>query len=268
VSLGIILIGACGRMGKEIANLVFADDQLSLIAAVEHASHPDLGKDYGLVFGKSTPGITLTSSFDKIAAANHVGIDFSSPQSLQQYLPKAAAAGLPMVIGTTGLTQKDNEYIKSFATEIPLLVSPNMSLGVNILFLITEMISNRLKDDYDIEIIEAHHRFKKDAPSGTAKRLGEIVAESIGEPYDLCVKDGRRGISTSDRPHKEIGMHAVRGGDIVGDHTVLFAGIGERIELRHMAHSRSTFARGALIAAKWLSKKKPGLYTMRNMLEL
>jgi 4-hydroxy-tetrahydrodipicolinate reductase len=151
---------------------------------------------------------------------------------------------------------------------MPVLVSPNMSLGVNLLFSLTELVANRLKNDFDIEIIEAHHRFKKDAPSGTAKRLGEIVAQAYNLPYEKAVRDGRSGISSEDRKKNEVGMHAVRGGDIVGDHTVLFAGMGERIELRHMAHSRSTFARGAVAAAKWLSTRKAGYYSMKDVLGL
>ena len=140
-----------------------------------------------------------------------------------------------------------------------------MSLGVNLLFHLTGIVASRLKDDFDIEIIEAHHRFKKDAPSGTAKKLGEIAASAIGLSYKDAIVDGRTGM-TGERKKKEIGMHAVRGGDIVGDHTVLFAGLGERLELRHMMHSRSTLARGALVAAKWLSSMKPGFYTMREVL--
>jgi 4-hydroxy-tetrahydrodipicolinate reductase len=255
-------------LGKEIAEHILSDNNFSLAAAIEHSSHADLGKDYGIGCGRGALNLTLASSFETIPATNTVGIDFSSPQSLRQYLPVAAHIGLPMVIGTTGLTREDNEYARSFASDIPLLVSPNMSLGVNLLFLLTEIVSKKLKDDYDIEIIEAHHRFKKDSPSGTAKRLGEIVADALGETYESCVKDGRKGIAASDRPRKEVGMHAVRGGDIAGDHTVLFAGIGERIELRHMAHSRTTFARGSLLAARWLSGKKPGYYSMRDMLGL
>jgi 4-hydroxy-tetrahydrodipicolinate reductase len=172
-----------------------------------------------------------------------------------------------LVIGTTGLTDADILKIHAFSQNHAVVFSPNMSLGINLLFYITELVASKLKNDFDIEIIEAHHRFKKDAPSGTAKKLGEIVADVIGKSYDDAVVNGRAGI-TGARTSTEIGMHAVRGGDIVGDHTVLFAGIGERIELRHMAHSRSTLARGAVTAAKWLSSQKPGLYSMKEVLGL
>lgn len=269
MSLGIIIVGALGRMGREIAALTVADEQLSLAGALEYKGHPDTGKDYGLLLGKGSLQVNVVTSLDEVAIGGaSVIIDFSSPKSLPVILPAAAEKRIPVVVGTTGLTQEDKKFAESFSSKIPLIVSPNMSLGVNLLFLLTKMVSERLKDDYDIEIIEAHHRFKKDSPSGTAKRLGEIVAESIGLPYEECVKDGREGICSTDRSRTEVGMHAVRGGDIVGDHTVLFAGIGERIELRHMAHSRTTFARGSLHAAKWLADKKPGYYSMRDMLGL
>lgn len=266
MALGIIIIGALGRMGKEIAEIVLSDKNCSLRGALEYPEHPNSGEDYGTCIGKGTLGIPVAKSLSDIDCSNAISIDFSSPKSTTSLIPLAASLHLPTVIGTTGITATDLQLINSFADRIPLLFSPNMSLGVNLLFLITGLVADRLKDDYDIEIIEAHHRFKKDAPSGTAKRLGEIVADSLDVSYDDCVKNGRSGISTSDRSRREIGMHAVRAGDIVGDHTVLFSGIGERIELRHMAHSRSTFAQGSVSAAKWLSKQQPGSYSMRDML--
>lgn len=266
MSLGITIVGALGRMGREIAEVILADSSCSLRGALEDPRHPMQGNDYGTCIGKGSFNIAVSGGFGSIDCRGSAVIDFSSPKSLKSLLPAAVEKKLPVVIGTTGLSPEDMDYIRTFSTAIPLLVSPNMSLGVNLLFCITEMVAARLKDDYDIEIIEAHHRFKKDAPSGTAKRLGEIVAGALGMSYDECIKDGRTGISTTDRSRKEIGMHAVRGGDIVGDHTVLFAGIGDRIELRHMMHSRSTLARGAVVAAKWLFGKTPGLYSMRDML--
>lgn len=266
MSLGIIIVGALGRMGKEIAKITLSDPQFELRGVIEVPSHACIGKDYGNCIGMENTSINICSSLEDVTTENVVCIDFSSPASLSRLLPAASKMKVPLVIGTTGLTDMDTSLIASFSGEIPILVSPNMSLGVNLLFLLTEMVASRLKNSYDIEIIEAHHRFKKDAPSGTARRLGEIVAGIFSKTYDTCVKDGRAGISSEDRPHKEIGMHSVRGGDIVGDHTVLFAGIGERIELRHQAHNRSTFARGALLASAWLSDKKSGLYSMRDML--
>ncbi|MBN1307648.1 MAG: 4-hydroxy-tetrahydrodipicolinate reductase [Chitinispirillaceae bacterium] len=264
--LGIIIIGALGRMGKEIAEIVLTDSDFSMRGAVEYERHPLMGKDYGSCIGKDAANIPVTGSIAGIECAGCVCIDFSSPASLLRILPAAAEKKVPVVVGTTGLSKDDIASAHSFSSRIPILISPNMSLGVNILFLLTEMAASRLNKNYDIEIIEAHHRYKKDAPSGTAKRLGEIAAASIGLDYETCVKNGRKGVASSDRSRKEVGMHAVRGGDIVGDHTVLFAGIGERVELRHFAHSRSIFARGSLAAARWLIGQPPGLYAMRDML--
>jgi 4-hydroxy-tetrahydrodipicolinate reductase len=263
---GIIIIGALGRMGREIAEIVLNDETLHLQGAIEPSGHPQSGKDYMSCLGKGTGNITVSSSIDECITENAVCIDFSSPHSVSVHLPVAVQNKVPVVIGTTGITDKEIEIIKSFSSEIPVLFSPNMSLGVNLLFSLTEIVAKRLKNDYDIEIIEAHHRFKKDAPSGTAKRLGEIAADAIGLPYDSCVVDGRKGITQNDRSRKEIGMHAIRGGDIVGEHTVLFAGIGEQLSLRHQAHNRSTFAGGAVVASKWIAQHPPGFYSMRDLL--
>jgi 4-hydroxy-tetrahydrodipicolinate reductase len=263
--LPIIINGALGKMGIEIAAIVLGDASLRLCGVVERADHPRSGEDYGICVGKGALGIKVSASIERIVA-NGVVIDFSSPQSTRTLVQSAAAADLRMVIGTTGLTDAENALIQKASERIAILASPNMSLGVNLLFSLTEMVSSRLKDEFDIEIIEAHHRFKKDAPSGTARRLGEIVAQAYALPYEQVVRNGRSGMATTDRARNEVGMHAVRGGDIVGDHTVLFAGIGERIELRHMMHSRSTLARGAVAAAKWLAVQKPGRYSMRDVL--
>lgn len=266
MSLGIIIIGALGKMGREIAEMLSTDSDCSLRGTIERENHPFINKDYGICFRNVQNNIPLSDSITHIDSSGSVCIDFSSPNGLHHNLPSIAEKKIPYILGTTGLSPEDISFTRPYASHIPILISPNMSIGINILFLLTEIVASQLKNGYDVEIIEAHHRFKKDAPSGTAKRLAEIVADSYGIPYESCVKDGREGISTSDRPHREIGMHAIRGGDIVGDHTVLFAGIGERIELRHQAHNRSTLARGAVAAAKWLFNKPPGLYTMRDML--
>jgi len=266
VSLDIIIVGALGRMGIEIANVVLSDETVKLKACVEYPGHPRIGIDYGLSTGKGTMGVPVVDSIDSLDFTNTVLIDFSSPQSTRSLLEKAPQKKIPMVIGTTGLSEADIESAKETAKEVPIIISPNMSLGVNLLFSLTRLVASRLKNEFDIEIIEAHHRFKKDAPSGTARKIGEIVAEAMGRSYDEAVVNGRSGITDKTRSSDEIGMHAVRGGDIVGDHTVLFAGIGERIELRHIAHSRSTFAKGAVAVAKWLSGQNAGFYTMNDVL--
>ncbi|NLD99370.1 MAG: 4-hydroxy-tetrahydrodipicolinate reductase [Fibrobacter sp.] len=268
MALKIVLAGALGRMGLEIANVIFSDDAVKLHAALEYPGHPDIGKDYGACAGKGNIGIPVLSSIDSVDLQDSVIIDFTTPKASRALLEKIADKNGKIVIGTTGMGKDELDFAGIVAKKIPVMISPNMSLGVNLLFVLTQMVTKSLKDQFDIEIIEAHHRFKKDSPSGTAKKLGEIIAQEIGLSYDEAVQNGREGISDSNRPKKEIGMHAVRGGDIVGDHTVLFAGMGERIELKHMAHSRSTFAHGAVTAAKWLALQGAGLYSMRDVLGL
>jgi 4-hydroxy-tetrahydrodipicolinate reductase len=268
MSQDIIIIGALGRMGVEIASIVLSDDALKLRACVEYKGHPQTGNDYGVCIGKGPIGINVSDSIEAIDVTGAVIIDFSSLQSTIPTLKSLEGKKCGIVVGTTGLGDPHWDVIRNVAQSNPVIASPNMSLGVNLLFSLTRLVSQRLKETFDIEIIEAHHRFKKDAPSGTAKKLGEIVAETLGQSYEETIKDGRVGISETIRSQKEVGMHAVRGGDIVGDHTVLFAGIGERVELRHMAHSRSTFARGAVATAKWLADKGPGLYSMNDVLGL
>ncbi len=265
--LGIIINGALGRMGKEVAGVVLKDNNCSLRGAIEYREHPLMGKDYGECVGRGTIGIKVCSSIEETDCSNSVCIDFSTAGAVCNLISKAAEKKVPVVIGTTALGEDNIKFIRSFSSDIPILISPNMSLGINLLFLLTEIAAKRLKGIFDIEIIEAHHRHKRDAPSGTAKRLGEIAAAALGIDYNLHVKDGRKGVSETDRSQMEIGMHAVRGGDIVGDHTVLFAGEGERIELKHIAHSRSTFAQGAVAAARWLYNKKAGMYSMRDVLD-
>jgi 4-hydroxy-tetrahydrodipicolinate reductase len=265
VSLPILLNGALGKMGTAIGALVLDDPAFQLTAAVECSGHPCLGKDYGTCIGKDACGVNVTDTLTIAGPAKAVAIDFSSPQSTGNLLKLVGSEKIPLVIGTTGLTENILFAVRKAARRMPVLISPNMSMGVNLLFALTELVSRRLKNDFDVEIIEAHHRFKKDAPSGTARRLGEIVAETFGLSYGRMVRNGRSGVTTARRKN-EIGIHAVRGGDIVGDHTVLFAGMGERVELRHMAHSRTPLARGALTAAKWIATRRPGMYSMKDIL--
>ena len=272
--INMIIVGALGKMGIEIARVVLEGSQGARLAGcVEYAGHPKIGQDYAAAAGlpdcggvKVSPSINDTGVNAK--SGNAVVIDFSSLASTRANLQSAASVGLPMVVGTTGLEDADRDLAKAASTSIPLVVSSNMSLGVNLLFSLTELVAKKLGGAFDIEIIEAHHRFKKDSPSGTARTLGEVAAAAIGQTYGDAVVNGRGGMASGTRPPTEIGMHAVRGGDIVGDHTVLFAGMGERLELRHMAHNRGIFARGAVAAAKWLAGKGPGLYTMKDVLGL
>jgi 4-hydroxy-tetrahydrodipicolinate reductase len=267
MTTNIIITGACGKMGREIAAVVLSDGACALAGCVEQASHPAVGKDYGALTGLNVPGMTVSNSIAALAVDKSVIIDFTSPEASMSLLDAVDAKQVMLVIGTTGFDKAGTDRIASVSKKVPIVFSPNMSLGVNLLFALTDLAAKKLGPDFDIEIIEAHHRFKKDSPSGTARSLGEIAASARGTTYDEAVKNGRSGM-TGGRTSGEIGMHAVRGGDIVGDHTVLFAGLGERVELRHVMHSRATLARGAVVAAKWLVARKPGLYTMRDVLGL
>ncbi len=254
-------------MGREIASVVLADAVCTLAGCIEHPTHQSIGTDYGSLTGLGVSGLFLSGSPEGLPVDKSVIVDFTSPQATLALLDAVEGRAVGIVIGTTGFSDMEIARIRRAAQAIPIVLSPNMSYGVNLLFALTELAAQKLGDSYDIEIVEAHHRFKKDSPSGTARKLGEIAAAAIGTTYDDAVRNGRAGM-VGERPKKEIGMHAVRGGDIVGDHTVLFAGMGERIELRHVMHSRATLARGAVVAAKWLAAQKPGLYSMRDVLGL
>jgi 4-hydroxy-tetrahydrodipicolinate reductase len=251
--MNIVVCGAAGKMGKMIISRVIADPEVKFSGAVEAKGNPCVGSD--------SSGITITDDFEKAIKTADVAIDFTSPDATINHVELAAKNKKAMVIGTTGLTPGAVEKIKSAAGVIPVVFSPNMSVGVNLLFKLVEEVAGVLAD-YDVEIVEAHHNQKKDAPSGTAAKLADIIAKKL----ELPLVYGRQGIVGARK--KEIGIHAVRAGDIVGEHTVLFAGPGERVELIHRAHSRETFAAGAVRAAKWLNGKKPGLYTMRDVLGL
>jgi 4-hydroxy-tetrahydrodipicolinate reductase len=266
VPLPIIINGALGKMGTAIAHAVMDNPAVSLSGAIEARGHARLGEDYGACIGRGHLGISLRDTLDEKSLQQSVVMDFSSPSSTAALLRLVQNKVTRLVIGTTGLDEQALSLAQEASKRIPVLVSPNMSLGMNLLFHLTGIVSSRLKNEFDIEIIETHHRHKKDAPSGTARRLGEIAASAYGLAYDDAVRIGRSGIASGDRPKKEIGMHAVRAGDIVGDHTVLFAGPGERIELRHVAHSRSALARGAVTAALWLGAQKSGYYSMNDVL--
>jgi 4-hydroxy-tetrahydrodipicolinate reductase len=263
----IIITGCMGKMGREIAACVLDDPECRLAGCVEFSGHPSIGRDYGECIGRGKLGIFLTPSLAGLPLETGVLIDFSSPHATMAFLGDVDKRKSRIVIGTTGIDRPGVDRITNLSKTTPVVYSPNMSLGVNLLFVLTELCAKKLGPTFDIEIVEAHHRFKKDSPSGTAVRLGEIAASAIGMTYDDAVKNGRAGMVGA-RTNREIGMHAVRGGDIVGDHTVLFAGLGERLELRHVAQSRSPLAHGAVAAAKWLATRKSGLYTMRDVLGL
>lgn len=264
--VNIIINGALGRMGREIAAAAIGAESVSIVGALEMPGHTAIGKDYGTATGLPVTGVTISDNASFIKSNYGVVIDFSFPTVTRALVATLEDTNCGLVVGTTGLEASDIEVLKKGAQKIAIVYSPNMSVGVNLLFKITELVANRLANGYDMEIIEAHHRFKKDAPSGTARRLGEICAAALDKTYNEAIKNGRVGMP-GERTRAEVGMHAVRGGDIVGDHTVMFAGLGERIELRHFASSRAVFAQGAVVAAKWIANRKPGLYSMQDVLD-
>jgi 4-hydroxy-tetrahydrodipicolinate reductase len=261
-----VIAGVSGRMGRALIEAVTADAGCSLLAAIDRPGSPLLGQDPGAAFGVPS-GAQVTDQAAAALQGAHVLIDFTRPEATFGYLDACAAAGVPLVIGTTGFDDAGKARIAAASARIPIVFAPNMSVGVNLLMKLAEVAAQVLQDGYDIEIIEAHHRHKVDAPSGTALGLGQAVARAIDRDLASCAVYGREGV-TGERDPNTIGFATVRGGDIVGDHTLLFAGIGERIELTHKASSRATFAQGALRAAKWLQGRAPGLYDMRDVLNL
>jgi 4-hydroxy-tetrahydrodipicolinate reductase len=260
------IAGVSGRMGRTLLEAVAADAGCALHAAIDRPGRPLVGQDAGAAWGAAS-GVNVTDQPAAALQGAHALIDFTRPEATFAYLDACMAAGVPLVIGTTGFDEAGRARIAAAAQQIPIVFAPNMSVGVNLLMKLAELAAQVLDDGYDIEIIEAHHRHKVDAPSGTALGLGQAVAQAIGRDLASCAVYGREGV-TGERDPKAIGFATVRGGDIVGDHTLLFAGIGERVELTHKASSRATFAQGALRAAKWLQGRAPGLYDMRDVLGL
>jgi len=262
----IVVNGATGRMGRAIIALAGEDPDVQIVGAIEADGHPDLGKDAGAAAGISPLDLPITSDLaEKIADADVV-IDFSERNSALTCVDIACRSGRALVIGTTGFADEEISRVKKAAEKVPVVLSPNMSIGVNVLFKIAEEVARKLKC-YDVEIIEIHHNKKKDSPSGTARRLGRIVAAATGRDISRDAVYGREGLVGERKPN-EIGLHGVRAGDIVGEHTVIFAGPGERVELTHRAHSRNTFASGALRAARFAAASPPGFYTMADVLEI
>lgn len=267
----VLIVGAGGRMGLAMARLIAqrAVPGLELVAAVDRAGAPLLGQDAGVAAGVPALGVVLGADLAAgLAARPDVAVDFSSPSATAATAAQVVAAGVPWVVGTTGLGAAEQAAVAQAAQKIPVVLSANMSLGVNLLYALVAQAARTLAGlRYDCEIVERHHRRKKDAPSGTALYLGEAAAQGFGWNLKDVAVDGRTGIP-GERPEKEIGFHAVRGGDVVGDHVVLFAADGECIELSHRATSRDTLALGALRAAAWLPGRAPALYGMRDVLGL
>ncbi len=263
----VIIAGAAGRMGARLVALMEESAALTLAAAIEKKGHVAVGEDAGKLAGCSSNLVIIGDDLSACIERGEVIIDFSSPQSTLEHMRIAAQHRKPMVIGTTGFSADEISELRTLARQFPCVFSPNMSVGVNLLFKVIAEIAKALHEDYDIEVIEAHHRLKKDAPSGTALKLAEVLAKAMGKDLAQAAVYTRKG-TIGERKRGEIGIQTIRAGDIVGDHTVIFGGMGERLELTHRAQSRDTFARGALRAARWVVKQPPGLYEMLDVLGL
>lgn len=264
--LRIAVAGASGRMGRMLAEAVSADPTLRLSGALDTPGHPQLGQD-ALGFLGRTSGVAISDDVGATLSGADVLIDFTRPEGTLHHLEACRAQGVKLVIGTTGFTPAQREAIERAAADTAIVMAPNMSVGVNVVLELLEQAARALAQGYDIEIIEAHHRHKVDAPSGTALAMGERVAQALGRSLAECAVYGREGV-TGERDPSTIGFSTIRGGDIVGDHTVLFAGIGERIEITHKSSSRATYAQGSLRAARFLASRRTGLYDMRDVLGL
>jgi 4-hydroxy-tetrahydrodipicolinate reductase len=256
--------GACGRMGRALIKFIQESDDLQLAGAVETPGHPCLGTDAGALAGVAALQVPLS---DKLPETCDVVVDFSLPEGSVERIVECGERAIPCVVGTTGFSPAEWDRIRAAAAKTAIVASPNMSVGVNVLFHAAAELARALGPEYDIEIVEAHHRFKKDAPSGTAIKVAEEIARATGRDLNEAAVHGR-GPSHGPRKPGEIGFHSIRGGDIVGEHIVFYTTLGERLELKHVAHSRETFARGALRAARWVADRGPGLYSMTDVLGL
>jgi len=245
-----IVVGAAGRMGATVMRAIRETDGIEIAGAVERPDHPFLNRDVGEVSG-----------------LGEIGVPFTNAEVSLRNLEACSARGVAAIIGSTGFTPQQMERVAHLAKKMRCVLSPNMSVGVNVMFKVVGEIARILGDEYDVEILEAHHRFKKDSPSGTAMKLGEIAASALKRDFHQVGVFGRKGV-IGERKSKEIGMQAVRAGDIVGEHTVIFGGLGERVEVTHRSHSRDNFARGAIRAAKWVITQPNGLYDMGDVLGL
>jgi 4-hydroxy-tetrahydrodipicolinate reductase len=262
----IAIAGASGRMGRMLIEAVHAADDCELVGALDVAASPAIGSDATAFLGHSS-GVIITADLKRGLEKARVLIDFTRPEGTMAHLKVCRELGVAMVIGTTGFSEAQKAEIAAAAKDIAIMQSPNMSVGVNVTMKLLEMAAKALSSGYDIEIIEAHHRHKVDAPSGTALKMGEVIANALGRNLKDCAVYAREGV-TGERDPSSIGFATIRGGDIVGDHTVLFAGIGERIEITHKSGSRVTYAQGSLRAVRFLASRKSGLFNMFDVLGL
>lgn len=262
----VAIAGASGRMGRMLIEAVLNAEGVALGAAFDRAGTPFVGRDAGEMAGVVS-GIAIVDDVRAAIAAADCVIDFTRPEGTLEHLAIARELGKAMVIGTTGFDAAGKAAIADAAKDIPVVFAPNMAVGVNAVFKLLEVAARILSEGYDVEVIEAHHRFKVDAPSGTALRMGEVVARELGRDLEACAIYGREG-HTGERRAETIGFSTIRGGDVVGDHTVLFAGIGERIEITHKSGSRMPYALGSLRAARFLQGRRQGLFDMQDVLGL
>jgi 4-hydroxy-tetrahydrodipicolinate reductase len=261
----VIVAGAAGRMGTRIINVISQTDGVKLTGAFEHPDSPSVGQDAGVAAGIGAIGIKIANSINDVIAKGDVIIDFTSPKATLENIKASSSKGLSMVIGTTGMTGELLEEVENIARGMRCVISPNMSVGVNVMLRVAAIMAEMLGDDYDLEVLEAHHNLKKDAPSGTAMAIARTLAKATGRDLDKVAVYERKGI-TGERTKGEIGIQTLRAGDITGDHTIMFGGIGERLELIHRAHNRDNLARGAVRAAKWVVEQPAGLYNMQDVL--
>jgi len=265
-TLNIAIAGSSGRMGRALLEALAQSPDMRLAAALERKGSPFVGKDAGELFGAPC-GVAINEGTANALAGCHALIDFTRPEATLNHLKICRELGINIVIGTTGFSAEQKELIADAGRDVGVVFAPNMSVGVNLSLKLLDMAARVLNEGYDIEIVEAHHRHKVDAPSGTALRMGEVVANALGRDLAECAVYGREGV-TGERSPSTIGFATVRGGDIVGDHTVMFAGTGERIEITHKASSRATFALGALRAARFLAQRGKGVFDMQDVLGL
>lgn len=267
MTVNVAITGAAGRMGRNLIHACHEAPQVNLTVAIEQPGHAASGRDAGELAGMEKNGVIVTHDLDAAARDFDVGVDFTVPDATVQTVQCCRRNGKRLVIGTTGLIDAQRDAVKDAARDIAIVMAPNMSVAVNLCFSLLETAARVLGDDVDIEIIEAHHRNKIDAPSGTALAMGEVIARTLGRDLKQCAVYGRQG-ATGARPRQVIGFETIRAGDIVGEHSVMFADVGERLEITHKASNRMTFAKGAIRAAAWVMQQPAGLYDMRDVLGL
>ena len=266
MTVNVAIAGSTGRMGRALIETVLADADARLTAALEQRGSASIGRDAGELAGR-TSGVRISDDPREALTGADVLIDFTRPEGTLAHLAVCRELGVKLVIGTTGFDEVQKQAIHNAAREVAIVMAPNFSIGVNVTFKLLEVAAGALKSGYDVEIVEAHHKHKVDAPSGTALRMGEVVAAALGRDLKNCAVYGREGV-TGERKSETIGFATVRGGDVVGDHTVMFLGTGERLEITHRSASRATYAQGALRSARFVMEKQSGFYDMQDVLGL